>query len=62
MKAYTIEIYDDDLNARLEQIKNETGRTYANMMRTGLKMLLREMETAERESGGRENAAAFSGR
>lgn len=62
MKAYTIEIYDDDLNARLEQIKNETGRTYANMMRTGLKMLLREMETAKSESGGREDATAFSGR
>ena len=62
MKAYTIEIYDDDLNARLEQIKNETGRTYANMMRTGLKMLLREMETGERDSGGDVKAATVSGR
>lgn len=48
MKAYTIEIYDDDLNERLETIKNETGRTYANMMRTGLRMLLSEMD-AEKE-------------
>lgn len=62
MKAYTIEIYDDDLNARLEQIKNETGRTYANMMRTGLKMLLREMETEESDREGDVKAATFLGR
>lgn len=62
MKAYTIEIYDDDLNARLEQIKNETGRTYANMMRTGLKLLLREMETEAGQKDVETRVLTFSGR
>lgn len=47
MKAFTIEIYNDEMVRQMERLKAEKGITFAQQCRTGLRMYFKSLENKE---------------
>ena len=47
MKAFTIEIYNDEMVKRMERLKEEKGITFAQQCRTGLRMFFKDLESKD---------------
>jgi hypothetical protein len=44
MKAYLIQIYDEDMNNKISEIKETKGISIQDQFRKGLKLLIAEIE------------------
>lgn len=45
MKAFTIEIYNDEMVRQMERLKAEKGITFSQQCRTGLKLYFKSLES-----------------
>lgn len=50
MKVFMIEIYNDEMVAKMQRIKDEKGITFASQCRAGLKMYFNHLESKKLES------------
>lgn len=53
MKKYTIEIYNDSTVRRMQEIKDTTGKTFADQMREGLRMLFAKIDRQKAEEAAK---------
>jgi len=44
MKVFMIEIYNDEMVAKMQRLKDEKGITFASQCRAGLKMYFKDLE------------------
>lgn len=44
MKVFMIEIYNDEMVAKMQRLKDEKGITFASQCRAGLKMYFKDIE------------------
>jgi hypothetical protein len=49
MKAYLIQIYDEDMNKKISEIKETKGISIQDQFRKGLKLLIVEMERGRQD-------------
>ena len=50
MKAYLIQIYDEDMNNKISEIKETKGISIQDQFRKGLKILITEIEKENSDS------------
>lgn len=49
MKVFMIEIYNDEMVAKMQRLKDEKGITFASQCRAGLKMYFKEIESKQQQ-------------
>ena len=49
MKVFMIEIYNDEMVAKMQRLKDEKGITFASQCRAGLKMYFNEIESKQQQ-------------